>query len=90
MKPCVQLQANDNVANVLEAVIKNDCLSVSGHQSEDSVEALENIRCFHKVALTDIASGTDVVRDGYVIGRATRAIQRGAWVHVHNLESKRA
>ena len=90
MKTCIQLQANDNVANVLEAIIKDDCLSVSGHQSESAVEAIEDIRCFHKIALMSIAVGTDVIRDGYVIGRAKTAIKRGEWVHVHNLESKRA
>lgn len=90
MKTCIQLQANDNVANVLEGIAKDDFLSVTGRQSETAVEAIENIRCFHKIALMDIAVGTDVVRDGYVIGRAKTAIKCGEWVHVHNLESKRA
>lgn len=90
MKTFIRLSAEDNVANVLAAVTKNDRLSIPGLKSNTDVEVVENIRCFHKVALINIASGTDVVRDGYVIGRAKTAIKRGEWVHVHNLESKRA
>ncbi len=39
----------------------------------------------HKVALLPIAQGEEVRRYGQVIGRATRPIAPGAWVHTHNL-----
>ena len=90
MKTCIQIRAEDNVANVLEAANKDESLSVSGRNSGPVVIATENIRRFHKIALLDIAEGADVVRDGYIIGRTKTAISRGEWVHVHNLESKRA
>ncbi len=90
MKTCIQIRRDDNVANVLEAAEKDDSLSVAGLNSGSVVVAIEKIRCFHKIALLDIAKGADVVRDGYIIGRTTTAIRRGEWVHIHNLESKRA
>jgi hypothetical protein len=90
VKSCIQIRAEDNVANVLEAAEKDDSLSVAGLNSGSVVVATEYIRCFHKVALLDISEGADVVRDGYIIGRTKTAIRRGEWVHVHNLESKRA
>lgn len=89
MKPCIQIGQDDNVANVLMDACQDDTLSVSGADKQ-SVTAIEDIRRFHKIALFDIAKGSDIVRDGYVIGRAKTAIKRGEWVHVHNLESKRA
>ncbi len=39
----------------------------------------------HKVALRAIAEGEEVLRYGQVIGRATRPIEPGEWVHTQNL-----
>ena len=42
----------------------------------------------HKVALSDIAEGKDVIKYGYPIGRATCNISRGERVHSHNMKTK--
>lgn len=47
----------------------------------------EDIPLGHKVALKDIAPGEKVLRYGASLGRATRAIRAGEWVHTHNLAS---
>lgn len=39
----------------------------------------------HKIALQDIAEGAPIRRYGQIIGFATRSIQAGEHVHVHNL-----
>lgn len=39
----------------------------------------------HKVALCDIPAGTEVIKYGFPIGRATQDIAEGEWVHSHNL-----
>ena len=41
----------------------------------------------HKYALSDIPAGGCVIKYGEVIGRATRDIAKGEWVHTHNLKS---
>lgn len=41
----------------------------------------------HKVALEDIPQGGPVIKYGEVIGRASRDIEKGEWVHSHNLRS---
>ena len=41
----------------------------------------------HKYALRIIGAGEYVVKYGEVIGRATRDIAEGEWVHTHNLKS---
>lgn len=41
----------------------------------------------HKVALKSIASGENVIKYGFVIGHATRDIERGEQVHTDNLKT---
>lgn len=41
----------------------------------------------HKVALTAIARGEEVIKYGRRIGRASRDIEKGEWVHSHNLRT---
>lgn len=43
----------------------------------------------HKLALVDIAEGSDVIKYGEVIGRAVAFIPQGAHLHVHNVKTKR-
>jgi altronate hydrolase len=42
----------------------------------------------HKVALFDISEGSDVIKYGYPIGRATCDIKKGERVHSHNMKTK--
>lgn len=49
--------------------------------------AVGNIPAGHKIALSDIPQGGAVIKYGQVIGRATKPIPAGAWVHSHNLGS---
>ncbi len=57
----------------------------------DNVEVilhpLGDIPAAHKLAATDIAAGEPVIKYGAPIGRATRDIVAGEWVHTHNLRS---
>jgi altronate dehydratase len=55
-----------------------------------SVTLLADIPRGHKFAVRPIAKGEAVLKYGQPIGRATRAIQPGEHVHVHNVESQRA
>ncbi len=41
----------------------------------------------HKIALCDIAEGSFVIKYGQIIGRATKHIAKGEWVHTHNMKS---
>ncbi len=54
-----------------------------------SVVVRDPIPLGHKVALKDVASGSDVIEYGERIGRAIQAIATGAHVHVHNVKSVR-
>jgi hypothetical protein len=84
------LDANDNVATVLEPVAANQDVIVDVAGKPVRVRALQPIALGHKIALVDLHSGDLLVKYGEVIGEATVPIARGAWVHVHNLRSLRA
>jgi hypothetical protein len=53
------------------------------------LKALNEIPPSHKIALRNLAVGEEIVKYGETVAVAARAIQRGEWVHTHNLESKR-
>ena len=81
---CFQVQPQDNVATLLDDAEEN--IQIIGAQPRE-IRLLEKISRGHKVALTDIAANTPVIKFGVRIGHATKPIARGAWVHLHNLAS---
>jgi hypothetical protein len=84
MSHCFQVDARDNVATVLSEA--DGVVQLLGPKTE-LIELREKIPASHKVALTDIPPDAPVIKFGVRIGRATQAIGRGAWVHLHNLAS---
>ena len=61
------------------------------HQDDNVGVCLEKtpaIPAGHKVALRDIPKGQYVIKYGQVIGRATMDIQKGDWIHSHNLRTQ--
>lgn len=56
-------------------------------QNPQVVELQEPISLGHKVALKAIQAGGCIVKFGVTIGRASRAIRAGQWVHLHNCSS---
>jgi hypothetical protein len=82
------IHREDNVATALAECRAGDRVDLVGEGSVPSVEVVETIRAEHKLALIEIPAGTDVIKFGMPIGRATRTIHRGQWVHLHNCESQ--
>lgn len=80
-----QIHQSDNVATLLDDVNAGD-IEVLGARP-DKLRALETISSGHKVALCDIEANKPVTKFGVRIGRATKQVRRGAWVHLHNLAS---
>lgn len=81
-----QIDYSDNVATALEALAPGS-VTLRGDAGQPSVEAVTEIPAGHKIALREIASGEDIIKYGVVIGRATEAIRKGSWVHLHNIRS---
>ena len=76
----------DNVATAKTALRTGTLLELPGRKK---VEAREEIPFAHKIALRRISRGEAVIKYGERIGRATRAIEPGEWVHIHNVRGER-
>jgi hypothetical protein len=84
----VRMREADDVAVLLSAVRKGQSVRVAGKGADLIVPAIESILQHHKIALKTITKGSEVVRNGTVIGRATEKIRSGQCVHIHNLTSQ--
>ena len=72
----LRMHARDNVA-----IVANDGGLAAGSVLPDGTSLREKVPQAHKVALTDLAAGAEVIRYGVCIGFAVRAIAAGSWVH---------
>ena len=86
----LSLHELDNVAVVLREITAGEEALVKSPSGICRIEALDAIPFCHKVALSNIEKGAPVYRYGQCIGEAVETIRRGAWVHTHNLVSRRA
>ncbi|MGE3065620.1 MAG: UxaA family hydrolase [Hyphomicrobiaceae bacterium] len=89
MPRAIILHASDNVATLIDTGKASETVEVNGKR-QLKVALKGEVPFGHKCAVTDIAKGTDILKYGQVIGRATRAIAAGEHVHVHNVEALRA
>ncbi len=85
MPSAFQIHPQDNVATLMDDAAAGS-IEVIGATCQEIV-ALGKIERGHKVALRNIAANEAVMKFGVRIGHATKPIQRGAWVHLHNLAS---
>jgi len=84
---CFQIDRRDNVATLLQDAVEADTLLLSGDATRPFIRASAAVRAGHKVAVTAIAEGEHVIKYGQPIGVATRPIECGEWVHLHNCRS---
>ena len=84
------LAAVDNVAVALQPIAAGERVVVRAPDGMREVVALEAIPLCHKIALADLSTHDEVRKYGSCIGEARQPILRGAWVHTHNLVSRRA
>ena len=80
------IDRRDNVATALSP-LEPGTVALRGDAGGASIEVLEPIPAGHKLALTDIPAGADIVKYGVRIGLATQGIPRGGWVHLHVMRS---
>jgi len=90
MSNVILISQKDNVGIVIEEIKKGDALLYKDYYGKDiKLNALDNIRIYHKVAINDIKVGTHIVKYGEHIGVAGKDISSGEHVHTHNVEDQR-
>jgi len=82
-----QIDLADNVATLIDEAVAAEAVTIIGAVAADPLLALEAVGRGHKIALVELSAGEAIVKFGVRIGHATQPIQRGAWVHLHNLAS---
>lgn len=88
MNKAVMINKIDNVATSIADIEAGSTVSVRSG-SEKKVKVRQSIPFGHKFALKKLKEADSVIKYGEVIGRATKAIEKGDHVHVHNVESMR-
>jgi (2R)-sulfolactate sulfo-lyase subunit alpha len=80
----------DSVAVAVKDLVPG---SVEGRYLEGAgsvgLELQATVPLGHKLALTDLKAGDDVIEYGLRVGIASKDIKRGEYVHVHNVRSAR-
>lgn len=87
------LKANeiDNVATVFSIIKAGEVVQATDSKGDIiKLESLEDIPYGHKISLQIIKKGDSIIKYGEEIGKATKEIKKGEYVHIHNLDSARA
>ncbi|MED4140666.1 altronate dehydratase family protein [Priestia megaterium] len=83
MKEVIRIHQEDNVAVALRDFLAQENLMVNGKE----ISLKEEVKRGHKIALTSISAGGNIIKYGFPIGHATHSILPGEWVHTHNTKT---
>lgn len=78
----------DNVATMMQDTTAGEIILAGDVTQGETAFAKQSIPFGHKVALTNIPKGAEVIKYGAPIGVAREDIAVGDYVHLHNLMSK--
>lgn len=89
MRRIILMHPDDNVATAIRDIGVGEVVDVRVGEEVKHVKAQQAIPFGHKLAIRRIEKGENVIKYGEVIGKATKTIEEGEHVHVHNVESTR-
>jgi altronate hydrolase len=81
MQEVLKIHEHDNVAVALLPLSAGQEVVVG----KESIILLEDIPAGHKFSLGSLGEGSEVIKYGYSIGITIQPIEKGTWVHTHNL-----
>ncbi|MBQ3272880.1 MAG: altronate dehydratase [Solobacterium sp.] len=83
----LMMDEQDNVVTCVTEVPAGEEVVFRKGTELQTVQAEENIPYCHKIALTDLPAGSDVIKYGELIGRTTEDVKKGHWVSDRNILS---
>jgi len=91
MKKAIKMDEKDTVATALEGIVAGDEVEVISSKQEivQRLTVRDSLPLGHKIALANIPEGAVVTKYGASIGKASRDISVGDYVHIHNVRSNR-
>ena len=85
----VILNARDNVATAVADLERGIKVELGAEGKGFTVELKVPVPLGHKFSLCHIDNGSNIIKYGEVIGNATKTIEPGEHVHIHNVVSAR-
>lgn len=82
----LKINAADNVAVAIEPLKAGEQITVDGID----IDVNEDIPAGHKVALKDFAEGENIIKYGYPIGHAIKAVKQGDWINENHVRTNLA
>lgn len=84
-------QPQDTVGIVIEKVVEGQNVAVKDitGQPAENIDVKEAIPIFHKIALQSMEKHEPVIEYGQIIGEAVQDIECGAYVHIHNIKTRK-
>ncbi len=82
LQPTMKLNQRDSVVVALTPIPKQTQLTID----QQTITTLEDIPQGHKIALSDLKAGDNVIKYGYPIGHVTTDVTAGQWLHTHNVK----
>jgi altronate hydrolase len=79
----VRIHPTDNVVVAVRPLAPGEVVDAAG----EPIVLEEEIPAGHKIALRALEPGEAVVKYGFEIGRVTERVERGRWIHSHNLKT---
>ncbi len=79
----IHITENDNVAVAIRPIAKGEQQNIGG----EVITATMDIPQGHKMAVQPIEKDGQVIKYGVSIGHATENVEKGAWVHTHNMKT---
>ena len=83
------LRPDDSVAVAISDLEPGEQLRIEAEDRAITVAVKEKIPFGHKIAVRNHCTDERVIKYGEDIGYATRKIEKGCWVHTHNIASER-
>lgn len=84
-KAALVIDPRDNVAVALMDLSRGDYCAVRREDQVVMVKVMEDIPFGHKLALTTIEKDESVYKYGEEIGKMKEFIEKGGWIHSHNM-----
>ncbi len=84
MQNFIKINDNDNVIVALNTIPAGTEITL---ENGTTVTSNMEIPAGHKMAISDIAQGAEVIKYGYRIGFTKEDVNVGDWIHVHNLKT---
>jgi hypothetical protein len=88
-KKAIIMAVADSVAIALDDLAPGDRVRIRSLLQEivGELEVSDSVLYGHKLSVKPIAKGSEVIKDGEVIGVASQPINRGEHVHIRNIVS---